>query len=233
MDGIIRHTYSRLTLYDLLSMLLPGILLVGEILYLCGFPLESKTSIVLIVLLAYPAGLCLHSVSECAWNNLFHLRNKPKHIREMFDVFLRNENIYQIQGLLGVKFQKSNTKQINNNQLLDKYNEAYYYVVDVKQHGNTIRTLEGQIAMMRNMVLPFIVLMFVIYKYYYHIQTFACWFKESYLFRIPTLCLLILSIIVVFILCCGAIRKQKAIYSCVWENYEYLKRMEADYEKSK
>lgn len=233
MDSIIRSTYSRLTLYDLLSMLLPGILLLGEIVYLCDIPLDSKTSIILIALLAYPAGLCLHSVSECVWNKLFHLRNKPKHIREMFDNYLQNENIYRIQGLMGVKIQKSNTKQINDNHLLDKYNEAYYYVVDVKQHGNTIRTLEGQIAMMRNMVLPFIVLMFVIYKYYYHIQTFACWFKESYLFRIPTLCLLILSIFVVFILCGSAICKQKAIYYCVWENYEYLKRMEDKYEKSK
>lgn len=227
MDSIIRSTYSRLTLYDLLSMLLPGILLVGEILYLCDIPLNSKTSIILIALLAYPAGLCVHSVSECVWNNLFHLRNKPKHIREELQVTLQYApfgNVYKLTKEDSVK---------EDNQLLDKYNEAYYYVVDVRQHGNTIRTLEGQIAMMRNMVLPFIVLMFVIYKYYYHIQTFACWFKESYLFRIPTLCLLILSIFVVFILCSSAICKQKAIYYCVWENYEYLKRMEDNYEKSK
>lgn len=65
MDGIIRHTYSRLTLYDLLAMLLPGILFVGEILYLLDIPLENKISVSLIVLLAYPAGLVLHSLSEC------------------------------------------------------------------------------------------------------------------------------------------------------------------------
>ncbi len=234
MDGIIRHTYSRLTLYDLLAMLLPGILFVGEILYLLDIPLENKISVSLIVLLAYPAGLVLHSLSECVWNNLSCLRNNPKHIRESLNELLQNENVYMLKQLVGVaNVLQLNSNIVTNNQLLDKYNEAYYYVVDVKQHGNTIRTLEGQIAMMRNMVIPLIALMFVIYKYYYHIETFACWFKEKYLFRISTLCILVLSLFVIIIFCYSAVCKQKAIYHRVWEDYEYLRRMETDYEKTK
>ena len=134
------------------------------------------------------------------------------------------------------KFTKNAVKEDppkGDNQLLDKYNEAYYYVVEAKQHGNTIRTLEGQIAMMRNMVIPFIVLMFVIYKYYYHIKTFACWFRENYLFCIPTLFLLILGICVIVVFCGSAVCKQNAIYHRVWEDYEYLQRMESNYEKTK
>lgn len=234
MDGIIRYTYSRLTLYDLLAMLLPGILFVGEILYLLDIPLENKISVSLIVLLAYPAGLVLHSLSECVWNNWLYLRNKPEHIRISLNELLQNENTYMLKRLVEIdNALQLNTDDVTDNQLLDKYNKAYYYVVDVKQHGNTVRTLEGQIAMMRNMVIPFIALMFVIYKYYYHIETFACWFKENYLFRIPTLFLLILGIFVIVVFCGSAKRKQKAIYHRVWEDYEYLQRMEANYEKTK
>ena len=231
MDGIIKNTYSKLTLYDLLSMLLPGILFVGEIFYLLDVPLESKTSVALIVLLGYPVGLILHSISERVWNDLFGLRNKPKHIRKTLEKIIQERNANMIQMLLCSKFQETSTKQINDNQLLDKYYEAYYYVVDVKQHGSIIRTLERQIALMRSMVIPFIFLALVTYKYYYHLETFACWFKQQYLWGCPTLYFVLLYLLAIIFFSYGAKRKQQAIYCCVFEDYEYTKRMEK-YEKA-
>lgn len=285
MDGIIRHTYSRLTLYDLLAMLLPGILFVGEILYLLDIPLENKISVSLIVLLAYPAGLVLHSLSECVWNGcckskrkdkcekeappsadnnkddskqtdtdkkkidtitmkqcfckcknkwylykLYGFRNNPEQIREELQVTLQyapSGNVYELT--------KDSVKE--DNQLLDKYNEAYYYVVDVKQHGNTIRTLEGQIAMMRSLIIPFVLLVVVAIKYFCcnAVHYVCCCTGHDVPHWVNILIVIIISILIIataFELHCGAVCKQKAIYHRVWEDYEYLRRMEANYEKT-
>ena len=294
MDGIIRHTYSRLTLYDLLAMLLPGILFVGEILYLLDIPLENKISVSLIVLLAYPAGLVLHSLSECVWNGcckskrkdkcekeappsadnnkddskqtdtdkkkidtitmkqcfckykekwchclcnkmricrkynkLYGFRNNPEQIREELQVTLQyapSGNVYELT--------KDSVKE--DNQLLDKYNEAYYYVVDVKQHGNTIRTLEGQIAMMRSLIIPFVLLVVVAIKYFCcnAVDYICCCTGHDISHWVTVIIVLFLIVVTVMGLHRGAVCKQKAIYHRVWEDYEYLRRMEANYEKT-
>ena len=285
MDGIIRHTYSRLTLYDLLAMLLPGILFVGEILYLLDIPLENKISVSLIVLLAYPAGLVLHSLSECVWNGcckskrkdkcekeappsadnnkddskqtdtdkkkidtitmkqcfckckkgwchckLYGLRNDPEHIKEELQVTLQyapSGNVYKLTNSVR-----------EDNQLLDKYNEAYYYVVDVKQHENTIRTLEGQIAMMRSLIIPFVLLVVVVIKCFCcnAVHYVCCCTGHDVPHWMNVLIVIIVSFLIIATaigLHYSAVCKQKAIYHRVWEDYEYLRRMESNYEKTK
>lgn len=202
--------FSKLTLYDVLAQLVPGWVFVCEVLYVLGIPFTSNYVIIGSIAFGYLLGLSLHGISEWLWNKC-HWRNNPKAIRKAFPTYnLQKENsLYD-------KVQNADDEAV-----LDMYYEAYYYVCDVKQHGADIGAMERHIAFFRSMLIPVFCLIFVAAKYLCVQGLSICCCQPWYIYTIiGVLVIAILSLIWTIPL------KQRKIYQCIWEDYEYLKRLE-------
>lgn len=212
--------FSKLSLYDILAQLIPGWVFVCEVLYVLGIPYTSPYVIIGSFAFGYLLGLALHSFGEWLWD-VCHFRNNPEAIRDAFyKCKLYDE--YSLYNEIHVA---------NDDRLIDIYYKAYYYVCNVRQQGGEIKTMEYHIAFIRSMMLPVILIIPVATKYilcsFFHCCTMTC-----------TLITLLLGVflIVLFILCKTKLNHdyatkitnniQRKIYQCVWEDYEYLKRLE-------
>ncbi len=107
------------------------------------------------------------------------------------------------------------TTNDTKNLLLDKYYTAYYYA-ERNRSAALYSFIEGQIALCRNMIVPVILVPYTLTTHFIFLS------PDKYIY------ILIAAVLFVFVVC-----RQEKLYSCVLENYEYTKRMEDKYEKSK
>ena len=103
------------------------------------------------------------------------------------------------------------------NLLIDKYYTAYYYA-ERNRDAAPYSFLEGQIALCRNMILPVLLIPCTLAQ----IKMFS--FLSD---RMGLMCGFAVLLFVFVML------RQEKVYSCVMEDYEYTKRMESNYEKTK
>lgn len=206
--------FSKLTLYDVLAQLVPGWVFVCEVLYVLGIPFTSNYVIIGSIAFGYLLGLSLHGISEWLWNKC-HWRNNPKEIRDAFLTY----DLHQEYSLY------TKVKNADDEAVLDMYYEAYYYVCDVKQHGADIGAMERHIAFFRSMLISVFCLIFVAAKYLCVQGPSICCCQPWYAYAI-IIAVLIILLIVILLLPCIIHCKQRKIYQCIWEDYEYLKRLE-------
>lgn len=202
--------FSKLTLYDVLAQLVPGWMFVCEVLYVLGIPFTNNYVIIGSIAFGYLLGLSLHGISEWFWNKC-HWRNNPKVIRKAFPTY----NLYKEHSLY-TKVQNADDKAV-----LDMYYEAYYYVCDMKQHGADIGAMERHIAFFRSMLIPVFCMIFVAAKYLCA-QGSSVWCCQPWYVYIIIGVLLVVILSLIWTIP----RKQRKIYQCIWEDYEYLKRLE-------
>lgn len=202
--------FSKLSLYDILAQLIPGLVLVCEVLYVLGIPYTSPYIIIGSLVFGYLLGLALHSFGELLWDKC-HFRNNPEAIRDAFyKCKLYNE--YSLNDEIHAA---------NDDRLIDIYYKAYYYVCDIKQHGKKIAAMEQHIAFIRSMLIPLLCSIFVVAKYLCVHGLSICYCQPWYVYLIMVVLLLVIVSLVYTIW-----NKQRKIYQCVWEDYEYLKRLE-------
>ena len=239
---------SKLSLYDILAMIIPGWLLLSFFLTIfviddcstCNICLTNHTCFIYLV---YITGdiyfkifvtLILSYIIGLIWNmfmNVFFasFRNFDFFIeRDRLTFFLHN-NHYNINNNLKkhlkhifsdaskviflifpffTKFKFSHFNYYFHSIIIDQYYFSYYYSL-VHRYSNDIPILEGQVVFLRNLILIFILYMFIPF-------TFSN-FNLNCCFIIFVL-LLLLTFFSFFTM----ISRQNKIYQRVWEDYYYL-----------
>lgn len=211
---------QKMSLYDILSQLIPGWFFVRSTIWLLDYSYISMVQEIMFIVIGYFVGLLIQWLSEKIWNRL-GLRNDNKAIRDSLRQYEQNlgaTNMREINKLLVNKSLDSISKE----DLLDKYYEAYMYVRYVKQYESIIQSLEGQITFIRSMILVIILLGIV-------------WIGQfCFITRIITNTILLtwfFTILLIIGIGVTAYQRQQTIYRVVWEGYEYFKRLEhEDYE---
>ena len=107
-----------------------------------------------------------------------------------------------------------NKNDKENQCLLNRYYEAYYFVANHRPNGN-ISIMEGQVAFLQNMLTPLLLYVFLPKEVFSGI---FCLIDLSVL-KILLGCGILLMISTVFY-------RQEKIYRCIWEDYEFLNRLE-------
>ena len=217
----------------------------------CTLPFEGMYIFAFFVI-AYILGCVYHSFVDWWWKPF---RNNPTHIAYVYHHKIPQEDKQELSKLFGdqndeglcccsllqcpcgllrwvwmaiivipspiyrfcrciCKCHSKNTN-IGETLFLDKYYTAYYYA-ERSRSAAPYSFIEGQIALCRNMILPIILIPFILKNLFKGLCD-CVW-----------LFILIAVVLFVFVVC-----RQEKLYSCVLEDYEYTKRMEANYEKSK
>lgn len=108
---------------------------------------------------------------------------------------------------------KKNT--FKSESFLDVYYSSYYYVSKYG-YGNYISIMEGQVAFIQNMFFPLFLIVFFPVGELYWKDLFCC-----------NVCLIKIFISIGILLLFPVVyQRQNKIYQCVWEDFEYLKRLE-------
>ena len=100
-----------------------------------------------------------------------------------------------------------------NKQITTCYYKAYYYALK-NRYSDDIPTMEGQVAFMQNMILPLLLLLALSSKG--HLSNYCD--QEC--------TIILLAAIVILLLLPTIYSRQNTIYRRVWEDYEFLKRLE-------
>jgi membrane protein YdbS with pleckstrin-like domain len=195
---------SKMTLYDMLAMVIPGFLLLMLFPFCCGCIILSKGindiyTGVLLVLASYIIGLIYHKTIEYLYNKI-GLRNNEKHIQKQSKRFYENL--------------KNDAGNLPDEMPIPTRNDYYtaYYTLMKENMLNSIPILEVQVVFIRNL-LPLIVL--------YIIAICCCGFPY---FNINPCGLAISLVVIAVILLLILIEIQNKIYYLVWEGNEYLKQ---------
>lgn len=214
---------TKISLYDMLSMVLPGGLLLWCVKQmnfadniinqfmgsLNDFPGGILWLSVFVIILAYIVGLINHVLTDSLFSKVLRLRNKPEHIFEVCsELKLKGEWIALDQLKLD---------QGDKNQVVDRYYMAYAYSTMHKCDAS-INIVEKQIAMLENFLLPILIAVFMLGKMVCQADCLecGCTFVGS--------CILIdIVIAVTFILI--IIQRMKKVYQMVLENFEYYNRL--------
>ncbi len=194
---------SKVTLYDFLSMVIPGFLLL--ILFSLWFNINTINEIneiydaILLSIISYIVGLVYHKTVEYLFNRM-NLRNNEKDLEESAKRFY---NDYK-------KCSKKSKFQ-HDKHSIQKYYEAYYKLMKENMLNN-IPILEAQVAFIRN-ILPITLL------YSFTVRFFRINFYINYCGLSLLLLLTVLVLVAVFF------SVQSKIYYLVWEGNEYLKHL--------
>lgn len=210
---------QKMSLYDILSQLIPGWVLVMEICYwlplsIVDVPIAIKE--ILCVIVGYVVGLVLHTMSEWVWNHLrckckyWKARNNEKSIVQETNTDMPKSKMPFVCTMIPKEWENSVEQHLND--ILDKYYEAYYYVCTIKQHGGVISALERQIAFVRAMIIPLLLGGLLCHQ----LVGIHC----GYTILIDAVMLIVSGLFMH--------NRQHKIYQLVWEDYEYLKRLYAD-----
>lgn len=202
---------SKLTLYDLLAMLVPGWLLVVCFEHYFAYQLQRSiatydliTVTSLKIILSYVIGLVWNSLMDFLFR---FVRNDIGMIRHAFIEkngmecgIKRFLYILKVSVLLLSKIFRCSKRSVIDGLYLRAYYESYYYVMK-NTYTNAIPVLEGQVAMLRNVVL--IVFIFDIFIF------------DSFSIS----CILFISSLLIYVV---MIYRQYRIYELVREDYKYL-----------
>ncbi len=220
---------SKISLYDTLSMLVPGSIIIWGISKLCSFcdelfslDKDNWFYIFLFIVFSYVIGLVYSCVMDYLWQFL-GLRNNAIEIK---CALIKNK----IQPEQRILMNMCNIT--GNNNIKDVYYEAYTFV-QKNTYRNVIDVIENQIAFLRNMLLiiPYMALCFSPYEIISLCPKCRNFFElhlSSLHISHNTFYYLVLFATSFSIILFFAIQeKQKKLYSIVWEDYIYLKRIES------
>lgn len=130
-----------------------------------------------------------------------------------------------IQTIIILLYCNSQIKRKNDEELLDKYYEAYTYV---QQRGQIkdIPIIEGQVAFLQGMLLPLLLLSTLDHNkigFLINLSVCSCKCCQSHC-CCPIRCGILLVCLLIFPV---VFARMKATYRIVWEYYEYVKRIES------
>ncbi len=214
---------SKISLYDILAMVIPG----GTIIAICGnycgfspFVIETEKHNAFFVYSilftgCYIVGLIYNCIIELFCKNI---RNNPISIK--YAHFLVRKDLNKIPK----KYYEKNIHRClwvvwmyikclcpkfrhKYNHILNQYYTAYYYTM-TQTTSSTISIMESQVSFLRNMFLPILLISF-------QFSDFFAYFEDS-------TGIMLLYIIVVICIPVTIIVRQNKIYRRVWEDYEYL-----------
>lgn len=210
---------TKLTLYDFISMLMPGSIIAYCL--MCLFisesdviPMDNPFFWILFFVVSYILGIANHIISACMFKSI-GFRNCPKMLKD--SIQWANENGYDTD----VDLEKITTQQC----LKDKYYKAYYYARKYA-YGNDIEIIESQVAFLQSLFLPVIFILSLstipsvdLFRPL-NLQTGFCDCKCMYVLSIW-----IGSIITIILMAILMISRQRIIYKRVWEDYHYLRKI--------
>ncbi len=208
---------SKLSLYDILAMLIPGALIICWVsLIFCDNSLiidKKKIDPLIFGILfsagSYLVGIIYCKIIECI-EKCIGLIDTPQRMRKSFHKTIKNINQKKINNALFNELKKISDFKEYDLEFRDLYYQAYAFVAK-NTYRNTVSILESQIAFLRSMILIIPLYIPIIAK---KIQEKNCCMVSIILIIIT----LILTIYVMY-------SKQKKIYEMVWEDYEYLNRV--------
>lgn len=265
---------SKLSLYDILSMVIPGgaiflflSLTLGYEWMINGCAIDSVLGWTIALVVSYLLGLINHVCTAMVWHPFrncpamlrqslakVHGELCPQYLIQLNDVekkrteiqhkwlvivigigipitailfvvsyFFQELDSLQILPFIGFAccfvwgaiffFSEHRTGRHNDNLLRDFYYAAYYFVADQRCNSN-ISIMEGQVAFMQNMLSP-LVLFYLLPAQHY--SGYFC------LIDVPALKTILAGGILLMVT--AVFYRQEKIYKCVWEDYEYLKRL--------
>lgn len=211
---------NKMPLYEILTMLVPGALIVFCIWLLDPsfwsanlsdledlMPLDYlyHTAIILLFFaIVYVVGLLNYWFIDGVWR-LFGLRNSTCIIKNQLNKMVSSGKYNNVQTLMKDKNHDLNLFDMSSDTIQDIYYEAYTYALKQNKKSN-IPYLEHQVAMLKGLIVPALWLMSALppFNQYKWISMFG-------------------ASIVLFTL---AIWRQKHIVRLVMEDYEYEKRLD-------
>lgn len=238
---------SRLNLYETLSMLIPGstLLFVLSSKYdnridfynLLDFSKarvdETVARVTIFLVLAYFIGLLHHSLMNWVFSGLRNNKRMIEYSLRKLETKTQYKNLDKVFGgaykietptnsawydcpLIALLVQGINViwsslchmlqmKGCKSSTLTDRYYDAYYYVFS-KNWGGSIGHIERQVMGIRNMLIPLTSLLFIMNS--------------------PSCARITCALIFIFALYLLMIERQNKVYNSVFENYEYLKRLD-------
>ena len=217
---------SKLNLYETLSMLIPGSAILFFIVLMKfdnvkiilpdGFNNAVVLSIIWFVL-AYLIGI-LHNIIMDWWWQPF--RNNPAHICFIYNQSkvkgssLQNSIFFVLRALcfmfitiLSPVFRLFRDGVTDNESIIGDYYRDYY--IAEKRENSAISSLEQQVAFMRNMLLPLILL----------VSQVENMIQDSSINEIKAL-----MGILIIVMTLSIVKRQEKIYSCVKEDAKYQKK---------
>lgn len=216
---------SNTTLYDLLSAVLPGYLVLlwlqlsfPTILPFCIFNAYSNlTMAVVIFVLSYIVGLAFKVLIEAAVNPIFRNRTSTIYsalrVAEVPESFVRD-----IRKLLEAEPNIDDKSGKRNNTERTIYYAKYYNALKVRPNS-PIPIMESQVAFLRSMIA--ICLIYILSSYWISAFAFVSTFSLVAV-------LIILETIMVFL----AIHIQKKVYRIVWEDAYFFELQLKNTQKS-
>ncbi len=206
---------TKLTLYDFISMLMPGSIIAYCL--MCLFisesdviPMDNPFFWILFFVVSYILGIANHIISACMFK-LIGFRNCPKMLKD--SIQWANENGYDTD----VDLEKITTQQC----LKDKYYKAYYYARKYA-YGNDIEIIESQVAFLQSMIVP---LIFIGIKFFCCIVNFLIKVLEIKCCWVNCMITVVIYLFILACMLCFIFNRQKKIYDRVWEDYYYLKQL--------
>lgn len=204
---------TKLTLYDFISMLMPGSIIAYCL--MCLFisesdviPMDNPFFWILFFVVSYILGIANHIISACMFK-LIGFRNCPKMLKD--SIQWANENGYDTD----VDLEKITTQQC----LKDKYYKAYYYARKYA-YGNDIEIIESQVAFLQSMIVP---LIFIGIKFFCCIVNFLIKVLEIKCCWVNCMITVVIYLFILACMLCFIFNRQKKIYDRVWEDFHYLK----------
>ena len=238
---------SKLNLYETLSMLIPGSTLLFvlsskyenriDFYHLLDFSKagidETVARVTIFLVLAYFIGLLHHSLMNWVFSGLrnnkrmieyslrkLETKTQYKNLDKVFGGAYKIETptnsawfdcpiiALPVQGISVIWSSLCNMLQMKgckSSTLTDRYYDAYFYVFS-KNWGVSISHIERQVMGIRNMLITLIGLLSIM-------DSTSC---------APKVCASTFIIILYFLM----IERQNKVYNSVFENYEYLKRLD-------
>ena len=204
---------TKLTLYDFISMLMPGSIIAYCL--MCLFisesdviPMDNPFFWILFFVVSYILGIANHIISACMFK-LIGFRNCPKMLKD--SIQWANENGYDTD----VDLEKITTQQC----LKDKYYKAYYYARKYA-YGNDIEIIESQVAFLQSMIVP---LIFIGIKFFCCIVNFLIKVLEIKCCWVNCMITVVIYLFILACMLCFIFNRHKKIYDRVWEDFHYLK----------
>lgn len=217
---------SKLTLYDILAMVIPGGAMLAAISLLFNrtitVDLDNITCLSINIIISYIVGIVLHIITNYFWkpwrNSTFLIKQAELQIKKETEEshFFREKLHFCITVMWSMllRILRLRTEK-EDKTCLDDYYNAYYYVRK-NTYTNAIEVIEGQIAFLQSMMLPLIL---------FQISPQENWAqflinKQDVPYIKSLLGIIsIASIITIY-------QRIQKVHYLVWSDYKYLKRLE-------
>ena len=235
---------SKLTLYDFLVILVPGILITAIISCCGGFCANIFVSCnviktTLFFVFSYIIGIIWNCLMEVSFR---FFRNNEYMIKQAFEeIFNGKSEQCRFSFILKLSIQLLSGKSKSNNRatILCEYYKCYYFVMK-NTYTNTIPVLEGQVALLRNIifVVPFLCLVcnakiFILFV----LKTICCLceidshsnimcgYAENIHSSFIVICFIVVILFSIFLMAClyvAMVYRQYKIYELVVCDCKYL-----------